>query len=170
MSKIAKFVLVLAENAAWMENQAIQFYTLLFGHSNETAQKYVSEHFSQKKLIRDQNDFSIEILMVYEDEKPLCFLELNSSWGINQNLPAVKPVCINHIIHHNGEGLTELIKRAEEIAAQRKLDLIWMRVFNTDRILLNLMLQLGYLEFEFNIAPVQGLPIDEIYFSKIITS
>jgi len=168
MSKIAKFVLVLSENAVWMENQAIQFYTNLFGQSNETAQKYVSDYFSQKKLIRDQNDFSVEILMVYEDENPLCFLELNSSWGVNQNLPAVKPVCINHIIHQNGEGLIELIKRAEEVAAQRRLDLIWMRVFATDQILLNLMPKLGYLEFHFDILPVQGLPVDQIYFSKII--
>ncbi|MNE75151.1 hypothetical protein D3C80_1712810 [compost metagenome] len=153
-----------------MENQAVEFYTSLFGGSLETAQKYVSDYFSQKKLISDQNDFSVEILMAYKEETPLCFLELNSSWMVNQKLPAVKPVCINHIIHQNGEGLRELINRAEQVALQRKLDLIWIRVFNTDQVLLDLMPELGYLEFEFDIAPVQGLAAAQIYFSKIITN
>ena len=93
MSKTARFVVIINDNVFWMENQALQFYERLF-EQKDAAVQTAEQRFSQKELFRIQNDFSIEILMVYEGENPQSFLKLDSSRLSNENLEAEKAICL----------------------------------------------------------------------------
>lgn len=74
MSKAAKFVVKINDNIIWMEEKALKFYSDLFGSSKEIGEKYTTENLSRQKFFKIQNDFSVEMLMVYENENPLSFM------------------------------------------------------------------------------------------------
>ncbi|MBB4802778.1 hypothetical protein HNP37_002853 [Flavobacterium nitrogenifigens] len=164
MSKIAKFVVIINDNVSWMEEKAIQFYSRLFEQKVE-GEKYVEIHLSQKELFRIQNDFSIEILMAYDGEVPQSYLKLNSSRILNENLGASKAINLSEIIYFDEEDLTVLIKRAEEIARQRKHDLIWVSAFSCDAILIKMLLSLDYEEFDYE-ESIEDQFSKRIYFRK----
>lgn len=168
MEKIAKFVVKSTENIIWMEKKAIQFYSDLFGQSNILGEKYVEENLSVQKLIKLQNDFSLEILAVYDDETPLSFMKLNSSRLSNQNLGANKALGLGNIIYFNAEELIPLLERAEAIAVQRKHDLIWIKLFETDTILLNILQCKEYVKFDFEVNTNEDIYPKEIYLKKAI--
>lgn len=149
MSKTARFVVIINDNVVWMESQALQFYERLFEAKN-LADKYAQEKFSQKELFRIQNDFSIEILMVHDGENPQSFLKLDSSRLTNENLGAEKAICLKDIIYFNEEDLVVLFKRSEEIALQRKHDLIWVKAFAAEDVLTKTLKALNYEEFDFD--------------------
>jgi hypothetical protein len=161
MSKTARFVVIINDNVFWMENQALQFYERLF-EQKDAAVQTAEERFSQKELFRIQNDFSIEILMVYEGENPQSFLKLDSSRLSNENLEAEKAICLKDIIYFNEEDLAVLFKRAEEIGSQRKHDLIWVKAFVVDEVLIKTLKNLDYQEFEFQENTIEK----QIYFKK----
>lgn len=73
MTKAARFVVIINDNIVWMEEKALKFYADLFGSSKEIGEKYATENLSKQEFFRIQNDFSIEMLMVYET-KILCLL------------------------------------------------------------------------------------------------
>jgi len=146
MSKIAKFVVIINDNVFWMEDKAVQFYTNLF-KEKELGEKYAEEHLSKKELFRIQNDFSIEILMAYLGETPQAYLKLDSSRILNENLGASKAINLSEIVYFDEEDLKVLIKRAEEIASQRKHDLIWVSAFAVDTDLIDILRSLNYEEF-----------------------
>ncbi|MCM0666831.1 hypothetical protein [Flavobacterium tyrosinilyticum] len=146
MSKIAKFVVIINDNVFWMEDKAVQFYTNLF-KEKELGEKYAKEHLSKKELFRIQNDFSIEILMAYLGETPQAYLKLDSSRILNENLGASKAINLSEIVYFDEEDLKALIKRAEEIASQRKHDLIWVSAFTVDTALIDILRSLNYEEF-----------------------
>lgn len=147
MSKIAKFVVIINDNVFWMEDKAVQFYTNLF-KEKELGEKYAEEHLSKKELFRIQNDFSIEILMAYLGETPQSYLKLDSSRILNENLGASKAINLSEIVYFDEEDLKVLIKRAEEIASQRKHDLIWVSAFAVDTALIDILRSINYEEFE----------------------
>ncbi|MCP2025510.1 hypothetical protein L1276_000650 [Flavobacterium sp. HSC-32F16] len=163
MNKAARFVVIINDNVVWMESQALQFYERLF-KQKELALECAEEKFSQKELFRIQNDFSIEILMVYEGENPQSFLKLDSSRLSNENLGAEKAICLKDIIYFNEEDITVLFKRAEEIALQRKHDLIWIKAFSIEEILIKTLKDLEYEEFEFQ--ETASILEKQIYFKK----
>ncbi|MDY0989749.1 hypothetical protein SOM12_20115 [Flavobacterium sp. CFBP9031] len=147
MSKIAKFVVIINDNVFWMEDKAVQFYTNLF-KEKELGEKYAEEHLSKKELFRIQNDFSIEILMAYLGETPQSYLKLDSSRILNENLGASKAINLSEVVYFDEEDLKVLIKRAEEIASQRKHDLIWVSAFAIDTALIDILRSINYEEFE----------------------
>lgn len=161
MVKVAKFVVIINDNVVWMENKAIQFYSGLFGQK-ALGEKYVDENLSHQKLFKIQNDFSVEVLMVYEGDNPLSFMKLNSSRLSNQNLGANKAVGIEHIVYFNPEDVAVLFKRAEEIALQRKYDLIWVKVLEIDTVLIETLQSLDYEKFSFE------EPINEDFHQKLV--
>ncbi|MEO8535251.1 MAG: hypothetical protein ABI441_15950 [Flavobacterium sp.] len=167
MSKVAKFTVKIAENINWMENQAIIFYSNLFGQPNESGKKDITENLSSQQLLKVQNDFSVEILMVYEEETKLSFMILNSSRLYNQNLGTQKPIGIDHVIYFNPEELLLLFKRTEEIAKQRKYDLIWVKAFEEDSVLKKILQSIGYEQFDFEKQP-NDLTQNQVYFKKQI--
>ncbi len=164
MSKVAKFVVIINDNVFWMEDKAVQFYTNLF-KEKEIGEKYVEEHLSQKELFRIQNDFSIEILMAYLGETPQSYLKLDSSRILNENLGALKAINLSEIIYFDEEDLKALIKRAEEIASQRKHDLIWVKAFAVDTALIDILRLLNYEEFDWKEGSEDQFP-KRIYFRK----
>lgn len=164
MSKIAKFVVIINDNVFWMEDKAVQFYTNLF-KEKELGEKYAEEHLSKKELFRIQNDFSIEILMAYLGETPQAYLKLDSSRIVNENLGASKAINLSEIIYFDEEDLKVLIKRAEEIASQRKHDLIWVNAFALDTALIDILRSLNYEEFDGKESIEDQFP-KRIYFRK----
>lgn len=164
MSKIAKFVVIIHDNVSWMEEKAIQFYTHLF-EQKELGEKYVEQHLSQKELFRIQNDFSIEILMAYLEENPQSYLKLNSSRILNENLGASKAIQLSEIMYFDEEDLKALIKRAEEIAFQRKHDLIWVKAFAVDTVLIEMLRASNYEEFDWQESEENQFP-KQVYFQK----
>jgi len=164
MYKIAKFVVIIHDNVSWMEEKAIQFYSGLF-NQKELGEKYVEQHLSQKELFRIQNDFSIEILMAYLDESPQSYLKLNSSRILNENLGASKAINLSEIIYFDEEDLIALLKRAEEIAYQRKHDLIWVTAFSEDTVLIETLRSSNYEEFDGKENVEDQFP-KRIYFQK----
>ena len=166
MSKVAKFVVIINDNVFWMEDKAVQFYTNLF-KEKELGEKYAEEHLSQKELFRIQNDFSIEILMAYLGESPQSYLKLDSSRILNENLGALKAINLSEIIYFDEEDLKALIKRAEEIASQRKHDLIWVKTFAVDVPLIEMLRLLNYEEFDWE-EIVEGQFPKRIYFQKTV--
>lgn len=166
MSKIAKFVVIINDNVFWMEDKAVQFYTNLF-KEKELGEKYAEEHLSKKELFRIQNDFSIEILMAYLGETPQSYLKLDSSRILNENLGASKAINLSEIVYFDEEDLKVLIKRAEEIASQRKHDLIWVSAFAVDTALIDILRSINYEEFEGKESIEDQFP-KRIYFRKKI--
>ncbi|MHC0445017.1 hypothetical protein ACWA1F_06375 [Flavobacterium sp. 3-218] len=163
MSKIAKFVVIINDNVFWMEDKAVQFYTNLFG--KDLGEKYAEKHLSQKELFGIQNDFSIEILMAFLGETPQAYLKLDSSRILNENLGASKAINLSEIIYFDEEDLTALIKRAEEIAFQRKHDLVWVKAFPADIGLIEKLRSLDYEEFDWTESAEDQFP-ERIYFRK----
>ncbi|GAA3768061.1 hypothetical protein [Flavobacterium ginsengiterrae] len=167
MSKTARFVVIINDNVTWMENEAHQFYERLF-NQKEAVDKYAEEKFSQKELFRIQNDFSIEILMVYDNENPQSFLKLDSSRLSNENLGAQKAIALKDIIHFNADDINVLLKRAEEIAFQRKHDIIWTKVFECDQELIQALQTSEYERFEFECETEKDDFQPQLYFKKTI--
>ncbi|MEA9414094.1 hypothetical protein [Flavobacterium sp. PL02] len=166
MSKVAKFVVIINDNAGWIENQAIKFYSNLFNQSQVLGEKYVEENLSIPKLFKIQNDFSVEMMMVYDNETPLGFMKLNSSRLSNQNLGANKPVGIDHIVYFGKDDLMVLLKRAEKVANQRKYDLIWIKAFKDDVILIELLESLEYQVFDYEEDNSKNSNQEQVYFRK----
>lgn len=168
MSKTAKFVVIINDNVIWMEEKALQFYSDLFVNSKETGEKYATDNLSSQQLFKIQNDFSVEMLMAYEGENPLSFMKLNSSRLSNQNLDANKPIGINHIVYFNREDIAVLFTRAEEVALQRKHDLIWAKAFEIDTILIEELKSLGYEEFYYENDLNRDTNEKQLYFKKLV--
>lgn len=167
MSKTAKFVVKINDNIIWMEEKALKFYSDLFGSSKEIGEKYPTENLSRQKFFKIQNDFSVEMLMVYENENPLSFMKLNSSRLSNQNLGANKAIGVDDIVYFNQDDLNVLFKRAEEVAIQRKHDLIWAKAFEIDAVLIQTLKSLGYQEFSYKNEDNQENP-NQLYFKKAV--
>ncbi|WP_337966065.1 hypothetical protein [uncultured Flavobacterium sp.] len=167
MSKAARFVVIINDNIIWMEQKALKFYSDLFGSSKEIGEKYAAENLSRQEFLRIQNDFSIEMLMVYENENPLSFMKLNSSRLSNQDLEANKAIGLEDIVYFNPDDLNVLFKRAEEIALQRKHDLIWAKAFEIDVVLIKTLRSLGYQEFIYKNEENQENP-NQLYFKKAL--
>lgn len=167
MGIIAKFVIIVPENASWIEHNALEMYIKLLPEAKEEAESYVEDNLSADKLIWGQNDFSTEMLMTYDKEIPLAFLQLTSKYA-NKYIQAQKPIGIQHIIHTGETGLRELLERAIQIAIQRKYTLIWIKALRNDRILIELLLSSGYEEFEPRELEQDISLIEYIYFKKAL--
>ncbi|MFB9080785.1 hypothetical protein ACFFLS_21820 [Flavobacterium procerum] len=163
MEKSAKFVVIINDNVFWMENKAIQFYVNLFGENLGT--RYAEEKLSQSELFKIQNDFSVEILMVYNGETPQSFAKLDSSRLSNQNVGTLKPINLSEIIYFDSSDISVLLKRAEEIARQRKQDLIWIKAFAVDTDLVKTLKSHNYEEFSLE-ASVENQYAEQLYFRK----
>lgn len=168
MSKVAQFVVIINDNVVWMEKQAFIFYSNLFGESKEIGEKYAKENLSSQQLFKIQNDFSVEMLMAYDGENPLAFMKLNSSRLLNQNLGANKAIGVNNIVYFDQEDLMVLFKRAEQVALQRKHDLIWVTAFEIDVDLITTLKSLSYIEFDYENASNQETDQKQLYFKKSI--
>ncbi|PBJ15975.1 hypothetical protein [Flavobacterium sp. ACN6] len=168
MSKKAQFVVIIMETASWMESEAKKFYSNLFPSSAD-GEKYAAEKLSIPQLFKIQNDFSIEILMVYEEETPSSFIQLNSSRIFNENIDAEKPICVEHIVYTDAEEILLLINRAEVIAMQRKHDLIWVKLFEFDVILQEALASIGYTNFDFEENNSEERNQKQIYLRKEIS-
>lgn len=164
MSKVAKFVVIINDNVFWMAEKAVQFYTNLV-KEKEIGRKYADEHLSERELFRIQNDFSIEILMAYLGETPHAYLKLDSSRILNENLGASKAINVSEIIYFDEADLKALMKRVEEIASQRKHDLIWVKAFAIDSLLVEMLKSLNYEEFDWQESEDNQF-LKRIYFRK----
>lgn len=60
-----------------------------------------------------------------------------------------------------------LFKRAEEVALQRKHDLIWVKAFEVDTVLIGTLKSLGYEEFNYENDPEEETP-KQVYFKKSV--
>lgn len=167
MNNVAKFVVIINDNVVWMENKALEFYSALFGQK-ELGKKFVEENLSHQKLFRIQNDFSVEMLMAYEGDNPLSFMKLNSSRLSNQNLGANKAIGIEHIVYFSSDDIKVLFNRAEEVAVQRKHDLIWIKVPAIDSILIEVLQSLNYKEFSFEELITEDSSPKLIYLKKSV--
>ncbi|WP_289659039.1 hypothetical protein [Flavobacterium panacagri] len=167
MSKKAQFVVIILDTATDMEAKAKKFYSNLF-LSEEIGEQYVSEKLSISELFKVQNDFNIEVLMIHENETPASFLQLNSSRIFNEKVEASKPICMEHIVHLNVEEIQLLFNRAEEIAKQRKHDFIWVKIFETDLILKDTLIEMGYIIFNYSEAVAENLPVKQLFLKKEI--
>ncbi|MFD2940094.1 hypothetical protein [Flavobacterium notoginsengisoli] len=167
MSKKAQFVVIIIDTATDMEAKAKKFYSNLF-LSEEIGEQYVSEKLSISELFKVQNDFNIEVLMIHENETSSSFLQLNSSRIFNEKIEASKPICIEHIVHLDVEEIQLLFNRAEEIAKQRKHDFIWVKIFETDLILKDTLIEMGYIIFNYSEAVAENLPVKKLFLKKEI--
>lgn len=167
MSKKAQFVVIIIDTATDMEAKAKKFYSNLF-FSEEIGEQYVSEKLSISELFKVQNDFNIEVLMIHENETSSSFLQLNSSRIFNEKIEASKPICIEHIVHLDIEEIQLLFNRAEEIAKQRKHDFIWVKIFETDLILKDTLIEMGYIIFNYSEAVTENLPVKKLFLKKEI--
>lgn len=90
-------------------------------------------------------------------------MKLDSRRVLNQKIEAKKAIHVKGIVYLNSEDLLLLLKRAEEVALQRKHDLIWIEVFQLDIILSEIVQSL---EFErFDLKQNNNYP-KRIYFRK----
>jgi hypothetical protein len=168
MSKAAKFIVIINDTITSMENNSILFYSNLFGQSNSLGEKYAQENLSGQNFSKIQNDFLVEILAIGEEKKPLSFLKIDSRRLINQNLEANKAIRVSDIVYFSLEDLILLLKRAEEVAVQRKHDLIWIEAFEVDTTLINTAQSLGFERFSFEQGSNENLYPKRIYFRKQI--
>jgi hypothetical protein len=166
MSKAAKFIVIINETILSMENNSVLFYSNLFGQSNSLGEKYAHENLSGQNFSKIQNDFLVEILAIGEEKKPLSFLKIDSRRLINQNLEANKAIRVSDIVYFSTEDLILLLKRAEEVAVQRKHDLVWIEAFEVDTTLIKIAQSLGYERFNFEQTTNKDTYPNRIYFKK----
>ncbi|MFH6994981.1 hypothetical protein [Flavobacterium sp. FlaQc-48] len=167
MTKVAQFVVIINDNVVWMEKKALEFYSDLLGQK-ELGEKFVAENLSHQKLFRIQNDFSVEMLMAYEGDNPLSFMKLNSSRLSNQNLGANKAIGAEHVVYSSPDDITVLFNRAQQVALQRKHDLIWVKVLEIDTVLIEVLQSLHYEEFSFEEPLANESDPKLIYFRKSV--
>lgn len=165
MSKAANFIVIINENITRMQTKAIVFYSNLMG---ELGEKYATENLSKSSFLKIQNDFLVEIVAVGEDKNPLSFLKLDSRRLSNQNTGANKAIRVSDVVYFSSEDLTLLLNRAEEVAIQRKHDLIWIEVFETDSIFIQTLQGNHYQKFDFEQDSATGIYPEQIYFRKQI--
>lgn len=162
MIKVVRFVVIIDETINYMENKALEFYSHLFGEKK--GEEYVSQNLSRAEFLKIRNDFSVEVLMTYHDDDPFSFLIIDSSRQTNEKLGAEKGINIREIVYSDPDDIKLIVNRAEEIARQRKHDFIWIRVFESDFILRNMMITLNYQQFEFKHKCDQKA----VYFNKLL--
>ncbi|AWK05685.1 hypothetical protein HYN56_16135 [Flavobacterium crocinum] len=167
MSKKAQFVVIILDTATDMEAKAKKFYSDLF-LSKIIGEQYVSEYLSIPELFKVQNDFNIEVLRIHENEIPSSFLQLNSNRIFNEKIEASKPICIEHIVHFSAEEIQLLFNRVEEIARQRKHDFIWVKIFESDLILRENLIEMGYSAFNYSGTVAENLPAKQLFLKKEI--
>lgn len=110
----------------------------------------------------------IEILVTGEDKKPLSFLKLDSRRLSNKNIEANKAIFVSDVVYFNSEDLILLLKRAQEVASQRKHDSIWVEVFQIDIILTETVQSLGFERFDYEENNSNDNYPKRIYFRKQI--
>lgn len=165
MSKVAKFVLIIMESAQRIEKQALEFYSKLLS-SEELGKQFVKETLSLEQLLKIQNDFSVEIVMVEENQNYGSFIKLNSSRLYNENKEGKKPLGIEQIVYFNTEELALLFDRIKVIATQRKNDLIWIKVLEVDTILQEFLESIGYKTFNLENQTQSNPKLRTIYYRK----
>lgn len=133
MSTIVKFVVANEENAYKVSELAKKYYSKI-------GEKDVDKTYNVSVLLNNAASFTREWLMAFEvtgededrQEEPLAFIELVSS-NIPVQVDGNHPVFVEKaFFSERGEGLSEVLKRAHEIAAQRKHDVVWAQIPDND--------------------------------------
>jgi hypothetical protein len=147
MSIIVKFIVITPLNSTWIRNSAEQQLkeTYKTPESLQQAENTLLPAFTDESLIWGQNDFSKEMLMAFNEEEPVSSLRLVSNQPKLPVLEANKPMFLDMIVHNfSEEGLKALINRAEQIAHQRKYDLLWTYLSTEDSFCLNTFKEYGF--------------------------
>nr|WP_322623495.1 hypothetical protein [uncultured Flavobacterium sp.] len=151
MSIIVKFIVITPLNSTWIRNSAEQQIkdTYKTPESLQQAENTLLPAFTDESLIWGQNDFSKEMLMAFNEEEPVSSLRLVSNQPKLQELEANKPMYLDMIVHNfSEEGLKALINRAEQIAHQRKYDLLWTSVSVEDTFIKDTFEAFGFKKIE----------------------
>ena len=148
MPVIAKFIVASEENAHRVSQMAKQHYARV------TKQKDIDKQYSVSAYLNRANSFTREWLMTFDvtgededrQETPLAFVVLVSA-NIPNEVQGNKPLFIEQVVYSEIiDGLPEVLKRAIEIANQRRHDVVWAEVPATDEVVKNELASQGFRE------------------------
>jgi len=120
-------------------------------NSEENMNKYLEEGFSTEKLTAELNDKNAEFYFATHEKKVIGYLKLNS--GASQTeLKDDKALEIERIyvinqFHGKKAGQT-LYNKAIEIARQKKVDYVWLGVWEKNSRAMKFYKKNGFVEFD----------------------
>ena len=128
------------------------FYeTFSAGNTEENMKKYLEEGFSIEKLTREINDINSEIYFAELDNKVIGYLKLN--FGESQTeLKNSKALEIERIYvskDFHGKRVGQLLyEKAMQVANDRKVDNVWLGVWEENPRAINFYKKNGFVEFD----------------------
>jgi len=120
-------------------------------NSEENMNKYLEEGFSTDKLTAELNDKNAEFYFATHEEKVIGYLKLNSGASQtelkdNKALEIERIYVINQF-HGKKAGQT-LYNKAIEIARQKKVDYVWLGVWEKNSRAMKFYKKNGFVEFD----------------------
>lgn len=148
MPVTVKYVVLTEDHANWIiDNTKTQYRRLFEDHPEYAAIKsHIDNTYVLEPFVRSHNDFSKQMLMAFDGTSPLASAELVSTLPDKEKPEgSAKPLLFHKIIHTpEGKGLPELLRRAEEIAWQRKHDTLVIRSWETNKKTQKTVLAAGF--------------------------
>ena len=131
--------------------RATFYETFSAGNTEENMKKYLEEGFSIEKLTREINDINSEIYFAELDNKVIGYLKLN--FGESQTeLKNSKALEIERIYvskDFHGKKVGQLLyEKAMQVANDRKVDNVWLGVWEENPRAINFYKKNGFVEFD----------------------
>jgi ribosomal protein S18 acetylase RimI-like enzyme len=120
-------------------------------NSEENMNKYLEEGFSTEKLTAELNDKNAEFYFATHEKKVIGYLKLNSGASQtelkdNKALEIERIYVVNQF-HGKKAGQT-LYNKAIEIARQKKVDYVWLGVWEKNSRAMTFYRKNGFVEFD----------------------
>ncbi len=136
-----------------LQEIGIQTFTETFSSANseENMAQYLKEGFSIEKLTGELNNYNSKFFFALDQERVIGYLKLN--FGDTQtelmDANALEIERIYVLSEYQGKKVGQLLyDKAIEIAIQRKLDYIWLGVWEENKRALSFYKKNGFIEFD----------------------
>ena len=136
-----------------LQEIGIQTFTEIFSSANseENMAQYLKEGFSIEKLTGELNNYNSKFFFALDQERVIGYLKLN--FGDTQtelmDANALEIERIYVLSEYQGKKVGQLLyDKAIEIAIQRKLDYIWLGVWEENKRALSFYKKNGFIEFD----------------------
>ncbi|MCF8713617.1 hypothetical protein JM658_02160 [Joostella atrarenae] len=142
-----KYVVLEEKYASWIISQAKIQYKDLYknGKQQDELNSYIENTYKMSSFSRSQNDFSIQTLMVFNNQNPIGSIEINTFPRLDIKLEqAKKPMYINKLFYSDIQAVEELFRKVENIALQKNHDFIYGEFLSERKDVIKIIQNRGY--------------------------
>lgn len=172
MSISVKYAVFTEDHTQWVITHTRKHFERLFEDHTDYPEikKYIDENYAPEALVRRHNDFSRQMLMAFEGTQPLASAELVSMLLPEQQPEnSDRPLLIHRLLHDaSGRGLSEILRRSEEIAFQKKHDALIVRAFDNASVTRRIIEEQGFEDYGTGKSGIDHAEVKEIIYTKKI--